>query len=285
LGASWHPYVHDGIIAPPIQEDETALVVFVLAQFYSEHKDMRLLRDFYASMVKPMCDWMASFVDETTGLPRPSYDLWEEKFLTSTFTTATVYAALQAASDLADIMEDKESAVSWRAVADDILAGAQKYLYNVDRSCFYKGIIVRDGNIEHDATIDASSIYGAFMFGLFPVDSSELKASVDTFHKVFPTAKKGIVAFPRYENDQYHRVDPDSQGNWWFITTLWMAQYSLQINEPELANAVLTWIREISSQTSIMAEQISPVNHELISPSPLSWSHAEYLSTLLDTIK
>ena len=286
LGASWHPYIHDGgITAPPIQEDETSLVVFVLAQFYQQHKDQRILRDFYVSMIKPMADWMSEYIDETTGLPRPSYDLWEEKFLTTTFTTGVVYAALLAAADLADVLNDKTDAVKWRSAANDIQESAHKYLYNAKRKCFYKGVIVRNGLVEYDEVIDASSIYGAFMFGLFPIGSPELTDSVETFKTTLATPNSGIVAFPRYENDTYHRVDPNSNGNWWFITTLWIAQYSMEAGDPELARSVLAWVVGISMQSSIMAEQISPIDHSLISPSPLTWSHAEYLSTLLDTIK
>ena len=123
------------------------------------------------------------------------------------------------------------------------------------------------------------------MFGLFPIGSSELATSVETFKKTFSSVESGIVAFPRYEWDTYHRVDPNSHGNWWFITTLWIAQYSLETDDPDLARSILAWVNGISTQTSIMAEQISPVDHTLISPSPLTWSHAEYLSTLLDTMK
>lgn len=286
LGASWHPYVHEGgIVAPPIQEDETALVIFMLAQFYQEQKDARILRDFYSSMVKPMANWMASYLDETAGLPRPSYDLWEEKFLTSTFTVATVYAALKAAAELADVHNDNKSAVTWRSAADDIKEASHRYLYNKKRNCFYKGLLVKNGQIEYDETIDASSIYGAFMFGLFPMDSAELRSSVDAFLHAFPTAEKGIVAYPRYEYDNYRRVDPESKGNWWFITTLWMAQYSLAIGEQELAQSVLSWVLSVNLKTTVLAEQINPANQAVIAPSPLTWSHAEYLSTLLDTVK
>lgn len=284
LGASWHPYVHEGYgSAPPIQEDETALVVFVFAEFYQATKDMRVLNDFYDSMIKPMAEWMTEYVDEKTGLPRPSYDLWEEVFLTTTFTTSTVYAALQAAADLADIKGDKTSAVKWRSAANDIGEAAHKYLYNADRKSFYKGLIVKNDEIHYNDAIDSSSIFGAFMFGLFAVKSPELTSAIETFTKTFHS--DGIIAYPRYENDAYHRVDPNSQGNWWFITTLWMAQYYLEIEDDELARSILSWVNNISMQTSIMAEQISPVDHSLISPSPLTWSHAEYLATLLDTIK
>jgi GH15 family glucan-1,4-alpha-glucosidase len=107
LGSSWHPYVHGDIVAPPIQEDETALVVFVFVQFYNLSKDSTLIKDFYHSMIKPMANFMADFIDETTGLPKPSYDLWEERFLTNTHTTAVTYAALIAASELAVVAGDE----------------------------------------------------------------------------------------------------------------------------------------------------------------------------------
>lgn len=284
LGASWHTYVHDGYgTAPPIQEDETALVVFVFSEFYHATKDVRILNDFYDSMIKPMADWMSEYIDEKTGLPRPSYDLWEEVFLTTTYTTSVTYAALQAAAELADVKGDKTNAVKWRSASNDIAANAHKYLFNTERQSFYKGLIVKNGEIEYDGTIDASSIFGAFMFGLFAVGSSELTAAIDTFVKRFQSGD--VIAYPRYENDAYHRTDPNSPGNWWFITTLWMAQYYLETNQDELAQSILMWVNRISKSSSILSEQIDPNDHSLISPSPLTWSHAEYLATLLDTIK
>lgn len=283
LGASWHPYVHGDITAPPIQEDETALTLFVFAQFYQTTKDLRLLKDFYESMVRPMADFMASYIDETTGLPKPSYDLWEENFLTTTYTTATVYAALLAAADLAEDAKDADSAVRWRACADDIASAAHKHLYNRDRQSFYKGLIVKNGVIEKNDVIDSSSIFGAFMFGLFPVGSDELTAAVKTFKETFINTD-GTIAYPRYEWDTYHRVNEHSKGNWWFITTLWMAQYALETNDHETADHIIAWVRDYAQSAGMLAEQINPDDHTMVSPSPLTWSHAEYIATLLDTL-
>ena len=81
LGSSWHSYVHDhGVVAPPIQEDETALVLFVFVQFYQLHPDPKLLHDFYSDMVVPMANFLSKYIDPRTGLPAQSYDLWEEKY-------------------------------------------------------------------------------------------------------------------------------------------------------------------------------------------------------------
>ncbi|HEU5122355.1 MAG TPA: glycoside hydrolase family 15 protein, partial [Candidatus Saccharimonadales bacterium] len=80
LGSSWHAYVHheDGSIAPPIQEDETALTLFLFAQYYHMHPSPRLLHEFYHTMITPMANFLATYIDEMTGLPKASYDLWEQ---------------------------------------------------------------------------------------------------------------------------------------------------------------------------------------------------------------
>lgn len=285
LGSSWHPYIHEGgEVAPPIQEDETALVLFVFAQFYNLHKTPRLLNEFYHTMVVPMANFLASYTDKTTGLPRASYDLWEEVFLTSTYTTALTYAALHAAADLAEAVQDADSAVRWRTAADDISAAAHKYLYNSERKAFYKGVSVKNGEVIPDATIDVSSIFGVFMFGLYPVGSEELTNSVDTLIHTF-MLDQGRMGLPRYENDQYYRVGDSDSGNLWFITTLWLAQYYIETDKPDEAKKLIDWVGDAAMMTTgIMAEQVSPKDGSVISVAPLTWSHAEYLATLLDTV-
>lgn len=283
LGSSWHPYVHDGVYAPPIQEDETALVLFVFAQFYRMHPSARLLHDFYEPMVKPMADFMAGYIDDLTGLPKPSYDLWEEVFLTTTYTTSVVYAALLAAAELAEIVNDADNAVKWRSAADDISAAAHKHLYNPNRQAFYKGVITKDGQIERNETIDMSSIFGAFMFGLFPVGSEQLSSAVNTLKTTFDSDNPA-VGLPRYENDNYYRGSDDITGNWWIITSLWMAQYHLETDNRERADEILNWVLRHTSSTGIMSEQINPRDHSYLSVAPLTWSHAEYVASLLDMI-
>jgi len=283
LGSSWHPYVHDGEIAPPIQEDETALVLFVFAQFYHMHKDTVKLKDFYSSLVQPMADFLASYIDTTTGLPKPSYDLWEEVYLTSTYTTATVYAALLAAAELAEQAEDGEGAVRWRSAAEDISHAAHKHLYNTERNAFYKGIIVKNGEIVTDQTLDCSSIFGAFMFGLFPAESDELHSAVHTLEATFGV-NDGAIGLPRYENDGYYRVDDSVTGNSWIITTLWLAQYYIETGQADRAKPILDWVKARSLSTGVLPEQLNPHNDAPLSVAPLTWSHAEYVATLLDTI-
>lgn len=285
LGSSWHPYVHDGgVVAPPIQTDETAIVVFMFVQFYNIHKDSKLIKEFYSSMIKPMADFLADYIDEVTGLPKASYDLWEETFGTFTYTAAVTYGALLAASELAAIAGDNDSAVKWRTAADDMKAAAAKHLYNEERGVFYKSLTTINGNITKDPIIDASSIFGAYIYGLFDIDSVQLTQSVETMVSTFKLLddEPGI---PRYEGDFYRRSDPSINGNWWFITTLWHAQYLLEKDNSKEAKLILDWTKSHALNTGMLGEQINPVSDKVISPAPLSWSHAEYVSTLLDYIE
>ncbi|HEU0266817.1 MAG TPA: glycoside hydrolase family 15 protein [Candidatus Saccharimonadaceae bacterium] len=283
IGSSWHPYVHEnGEVAPPIQEDETALVLFVFAQYYKMQMSAELLDDFYDTMVVPVAEFLRSFTAEHTGLPRASYDLWEERFMTTTYTTAVVYAALQAAAELADDRHDEARAVSWRAAAGDIYQAAHKYLFNEKRQSFYRGIHSWENNIEYDETIDFSSIFGAFMFGLFPVDSEQLQAAVRTAEERFNSS--ATIGVPRYEYDNYQRSDDKSLGNLWFVSSLWMAQYYGEIGRADDAKKIIQWVQSSAGDGGILGEQIDPSNGESVSVAPLAWSHAEFVSTLLDTI-
>lgn len=231
-----------------------------------------------------MADFLTEYVDGVTGLPKPSYDLWEEIFATFTYTTAVTYGALLAASDLATVAGDSDNAIKWRSAADDMKAAAAKHLYNEERKVFYKSVSVVDGQITKDPTIDVSSIFGAFMFGLFDTNSTELTSSVATMVERFNLLddEPGI---PRYENDNYRRTDPSVTGNWWYITTLWHAQYLMERQDLGAAKQILDWVEDHALNTGMLGEQINPLSDEVISPAPLTWSHAEYVSTMLDYIE
>jgi len=284
LGSSWHPYVHaDGVVSPPIQEDETALVLFVFVQFYQLSKDSSLIKEFYHSMIRPMADWMCEFVDPISGLPKPSYDLWEQTFSTSTYTTAVTYAALIAASELAVVAGEEANAVKWRTAAEDIQTAAHKHLFNKERQVFYRGINVVKGEIQYDAVLDVSSTYSAFLFGLFDANSPEIQASIATIQTIFNTTPDN-PGLPRSEDDDYRRTKQGIAGNYWYITTLWHAQYLIEKDNSEDALKILNWIKSHAMPTGMLSEQIDPVDGAFISPAPLTWSHAEYVSTLIDFV-
>ncbi len=284
VGSSWHPYMHGDEAAPPIQEDETAIVVFTFSQFYHVQRDPSLIKDFYASMIVPMAEYLAEAVDPHTCLPKPTYDLWEEHYMVTTYSTAVTYAALLAAAELASIAGDDSHSVKWRTAADDIQAAAHKYLYNEDRKVFYKGIYTDNGRFEPNPTIDNSAIFGAYLYGLFDADSDEMKNSIQTVRDVFGYSvdKPGL---PRYENDPYRRTSDAVTGNWWFVTSLWHAQYMVDNANKDDVLRILDWTHQHALSTGMLSEQIDPLSGADVDPTPLTWSHAEYISTILDYIE
>ncbi len=284
LGSSWHPYVHaNGEVAAPIQEDETALVVFMFAQYYQLHASEELLEKYYQSFIQPMATWMAGHIDSDTNLPKPTYDLWEEHYMVASFSTSITYGALLAAAELAEAAGDQQSAVNWRSVAEDMQHAAQKQLFSEDRKSIIKGLKpLENGGYQQDTTLDMSGIFGSFMYGLFAPDSAEIKQSIDTLRERFDQERN--IGLPRYENDNYHRESDNSESNYWHITSLWHAQYCLEVGDIDRARTIIDWVGAHSLSTGVLSEQVRPSDQTVTSVAPLTWSHAEYMGTILDLI-
>ena len=115
LGSSWHPWMRNGNKQYPIQEDETATVIFVLWKFYELSKDLEFVEKMYTKLVKKAAEFMTAYRDEKTGLPKASYDLWEQDFGIFTYSAASTYGALKAAARFADLLGKKSVQISNRA--------------------------------------------------------------------------------------------------------------------------------------------------------------------------
>lgn len=282
IGSSWHPYLHHGREELPIQEDETAITVFLLGEYYKSGKNDDFVRRMYETMIQPMANFMSDYIDSDTKLPHASYDLWEQKFLTSTYTAAVVYASLRSAADLADAFEYPDDAVRWRSVADDIRESARETFYNHDKQFFHKGFLLgANGMLEFDNTIDVSSFYGAVMFGLYDKDDEYVVASVATLEKTL-LDKDQTGGLPRYEYDGYYAISPSSLGNPWLVTTLWFAQYLIEIGDSDRARHYLRWAQSNMLHSGALPEQLHPITRAHISVEPLIWSQAEFVNTALD---
>ena len=281
LGSSWHPYTHGNQPASaPIQTDETALPLFLFGQYYRLHPENELLVGFYPTLVKPMANFLASFVGEDK-LPLPSYDLWEQKYLTSTYTAAVTYGALLEAVHLAEAAGDKESAVRWQSAAEDMYE-ARDIFYNQETGYFHKGVFrgAKNHEYSYDGTIDSSSLFGAFMYGYFELEDDRVKTSYKTLREKLCQNEVAIV---RYPEDDYYRSNA-ALANPWPVTSLWYAQYALEIGDEAYATAILDWVTSLMTESGVLAEQYDPFTKEPRSVSPLTWSQAEYMSALLDMI-
>ena len=61
-GSSWHPWIDkEGQPQLPIQEDETALVIYSLWQHYICFHDIEFVGSLYRSLVTPAADFLVAY--------------------------------------------------------------------------------------------------------------------------------------------------------------------------------------------------------------------------------
>ncbi len=288
LGSSWHPWMRDGKKQLPIQEDETAVVIYALWKHYLLSKDLEFIEEVYNSLIKRAAGFMINYRDPKTSLPAQSYDLWEQDYGIHTYTASLVYAALTAAANFAKLLGKDKSSKNYLEVAEDIKKAIIKYLYDEKENIFYKSIDTSDFRPDLNNTIDMSSIYGIYKFGVLDPDDKKLKKAMDkTVERLTVYSEIGGIA--RYEGDTYHRREGDYPGNPWVITTMWLAQYYIARakNESDMDNVknLLKWAVRLASKSGVLPEQFHPYTGEHLSASPLTWSHAEYVTTVIEYLE
>lgn len=315
LGSSWHPWVSGGeekmpMVTKqlpfgissykwlsdhekrlPVQEDGTGLVLWALWHHFEKFRDIESAVRQYESMVVRCGDFLASYRDPETGLPLPSYDLWEERWGVHTFTVSAVYAGLKAAERFANVFGDSEKAKTYASAAAEIKSAMDKYLYSSEHKRFSRGIVSgSNGAFELDLTMDAS-LYAPFYFGVLdPGDERVVNTMNAIRERLWVKAEAGGVA--RYEGDSYQKVSDDLQevpGNPWFISTLWLAQWHIARaqNLEELGEAIpiMEWAASRALPSGVLAEQVNPNTNQPLSVSPLTWSHATYVTAVLEYLK
>lgn len=288
LGSSWHPWVLDGDKQLPIQEDGTGLILWSLWYHFDRYKDIEFITKIYNNLIIRCGDFLASYRDRETGLPLPSYDLWEEKWGIHTFTVSAVYGGIKAAENFSKFFGDEKRVNIYRMAAEEIKAAMGKYLYSENEKRFLRTIIPeKDGSFNLDLTIDAS-IYAPFYFGVFEPDDEKIVNTMMAIRKNLQV-NTPVGGIARYREDKYHKVSDDIDnipGNPWFICTLWLAQWHIakSKNREELKEALpfLEWVAERALPSGVLAEQAHPFTNKPLSVSPLTWSHAAFVATVLE---
>jgi glucoamylase len=296
LASSWHPWVTQGKQVLPIQQDETALVLWALRQHFEAFRDVEFVKPVYNALVSQPAQWLMGHID-SNGLPRPSWDLWEERRGIHTFTVAATIGALHAAADFARDFGDVERAETYQQAGERMREALQKHLWNPEQNRFARmATPIEEGEsgaakvsgYRLDMTRDSAN-YALWAFGAFrpgnPMVVSEMKSLWD---RLWVKTKVGGCA--RYERDYYHQVERDNveavPGNPWVICTLWHAQHRIALahtpEELRTALPLLEWAAERARGSGVLAEQYHPYTAEMISVSPLTWSHAVVVTTVME---
>lgn len=288
-GATWHPWTVEGTNEIPFQEDSTCLVLWALWKHYERYRDIEFIESLYDPFILPCARFLADYRDPNTGLPLPSYDLWEERRGIHAYTCGTLFGALSAAANLSEAFGDG-NADSFRAAAQEVRQGMADHLWSEEHQRFLRRIVPAGPTrpkVEADATVD-SAIHAVYAYGAFSPDDPRVEKTMrQIISRLWVQTEVGGIA--RYENDYYFRKSDDTNripGNPWFICTLWAAQWYIAQahNRRDLSTALelLVWAAMHAMPSGVLSEQIHPLTGEPLSVAPLTWSHAEFVSTILD---
>jgi glucoamylase len=283
VGSGWHAHWDplNGRRFVPIQEDETALVLWALGEHSRMDRDWEPTDQMIERLVIKCGDFLCDF-RQTNGLPEPSWNLWEDRHGIHTFTCAAVVAGLRAAADLID-GQDVRRAERYRCAADQMVAAMREHLFSEKLGRFYRALSSNhDGTLSPDATVDAS-LFGIFYFKCFSVDDPAVTGTMAAvYSKLWNDTEFGGLA--RFENDGYMRGREPAPPNSWIITTLWLAEYyiaaAMTLDDLAKPLSILEWVALRAKPSGVLPEQIDPHTGEHRSVSPLTWSHSTFVAAV-----
>ena len=286
VGATWHPWVIGGEPEVPCQQDSTALVVWAIGKHFDKWGEKEFNRSLYEDLVVPAVDHIIRELDPATKLPRPSYDLWEQRRGIHLFTCCTVYGALSAATKLS-LAYDPEGVEWYRKARNDLKKAILQRLFDPNLSRFVRSLdVAPGGELVPDLTIDAS-MAGVFLFDVLPAGDIRIASTMRAIYDRL-WVRSPIGGLARYEDDSYFQVSTDVRnvpGNPWFVTTLWLAEWYIMtaasMRDMEPALELLQWAARNASEAGLLSEQIHPFTGQPLSVMPLTWSHAAYVSAFL----
>jgi GH15 family glucan-1,4-alpha-glucosidase len=281
LASSWHPWADaDGNPRLPIQEDESALLLWGLWEHYSQYRDVEYMRPLYRRLVRPVGDFLVGYREKHTGLPAPSHDLWEERYGIHAWTVGTVWGGLEAGARFAALFGEADRAERFRHAAREIRDATLKHMWAEEEKSFVRMVIVdADGKVAQHHVPD-SSIYGLIRFGMIAPDDPRAVMTMRSLRDNL-CCRTTVGGVARYRNDYYYQISGDIEnipGNPWFICTLWMAEYDVMmarsLEELEPVRETLDWVLRRAFRSGVLAEQVHPLSGAPLSVSPLTWSHA-----------
>jgi GH15 family glucan-1,4-alpha-glucosidase len=287
LASSWHPWSENGVPRLPIQEDATALVLWALWLHFQRFRDLEFIARFYRPMILKAADFLAGYIDARTGLPLPSYDLWEERWGVHTWTTAAVIAALVAASRFAAAFGEGQLHSRYERIARRMREAVVEHLWSEADGRFARGATVTESGLRRDMTVDAS-LAGLVLFGALEPRDPKVLATLRAVESQL-TVQTPVGGIARYTGDSWHRAAEDTAkvpGNPWFITSLWLMRCEISraetTDELEKSMRWMRWVGKWGLPSGVLAEQIHPETGQPLGVAPLSWSHAEVVAALCE---
>lgn len=282
-------YWTDGSLAPSWglhQVDETGMVMFAYEAAWRALGDAALDRVLWPS-ARAAGDFLCGFVDEDTGLPLPSVDLWEQTDGQHSYSAAATYGGLAACAAMAQRHEPalagkySEAAERVRSAIDAHLWSEEqgRYLRSrwvgrsdehgedppaiFERRLRYPTRAVRSVDRE-DARVDSSLLGLCWPFRAVDPASPRMQATIAAVERELQLPDGGVL---RHEGDDY------AGGNPWLLATLWLGLAHRQAGDDAGLRRTIEYVLERQTSLGLLPEQVTS-GGEPAWVVPLGWSHA-----------
>lgn len=293
LGSTWQSstkqkdWLKNKILQMPIQEDETATVIFGLWEHYKYSNDIEFIESIYKPFIEKAAEFMIEFRDRYTKLPIQSYDLWEEISGVSTYTCCAVCGGLKAAAKFANLLGKYNHAHEYEEAVDELIEAMRNYLFDKDLNSFVRGLQVEGIAVKKLDVVDASSLFGLWYYGVLNENDPMFVGTKEAVEK-YLHLKTGIGGYIRYQNDGYYKDQSTGLSNPWIVTTMWELQrkitYAKNVDELKQLVGEFDWVTDRLKTYPLMAEQYHPYTGAPLSATPLAWSHSLFVETVLKYI-
>ncbi|HZK26216.1 MAG TPA: glycoside hydrolase family 15 protein [Thermoclostridium sp.] len=294
----WHQrYNMNGNLAPSwgIQIDETGTILFGIWQHFLHVRSKSFLEKVWPTVLKAI-KFLEGFIDEDTGLPLPSFDLWEERMGEHTYSTAAVIAGFNAAADIGEQLGVKKQKIyHWRTIADNMKKSLEKTLIDNQNETFLRSVRVKLNpwgnepssntvviNVNSkgysrevsmvDDKIDISLLGTVVPFNIYEPEDTVVRNTVKKIEDTLLCSNVGGIY--RYEGDDY------AGGNPWIVSTLWLALYYIRLGDITKAREYFNWSIKSATSLGFLPEQVCKHSGKPCWVIPLTWSHAMYVLVL-----
>lgn len=299
----WHQRYHmNGSIAPSwgIQIDETGSILYGMLKHYLQVKDLNFLKKVWPSVEKAVA-FLEKFIDEDTGLPLPSFDLWEERMGEHTYSTAAVIAGINAAVEMGGYLGIPAADLErWKLNSKKMQDAMEKQLVDKDRGVFLRSVRTKlnpwgpepspltvtirvnsKGFFREvssvDPRMDISLLGPVIPFSILdPKHETVSRTASEIEDSLYCRNTGGIL---RYEDDTY------AGGNPWIISSLWLALYYIKINNYQKAREYFHWVLKCATHLDLLPEQVDRHDGKPCWVIPLTWSHAMYVLVLKELMR
>lgn len=247
----------DGFLAPSwtqLQLDETGAMLLAYEAAFRELRDDSLDRELWLA-ARRAANFLVEFREPGTGLPQPSFDLWEEDEGRHAYTAASVIGGLRAAACMAG-RHERRLAEGYSRAADEVRDALETELWSEEQ-----GHYVRSTD---DSRLDSSLLGLAWPFGAVDARSPRMRSTVKAIERALAAGAGGLR---RYEGDTY------AGGNAWVLAALWLGLVHRQAGHGAGHLRSLAYATDVQTVLGLLPEQVTDDGRPAWVV-PLTWSHA-----------